>query len=69
MLTQTDHKDVPNALFLFYKPNQMIDDFKLLHTTITGERQDNQWRNSLYIGQNANGSFRDSRAEQYIGNK
>ncbi len=69
MLTQTDQKDVPNALFLFYKPNQMVGDFKLLHTTITGERQDNQWRNSLYIGTNVSGNIRDSRAEQYIGNK
>ena len=69
VLKQADHKELANAVFLFYKPSQLAGDFKLLHSNVTGERQDTQWRTSLYTSQNLTGSIRDTRAEQYIGDK
>lgn len=67
-LKQTNQKEITNAVFLFYKPNQMSGGYKLLHSTVAGELQTIAWRNYLYAnaqgGNNAN-----SRAEQYIGNR
>ena len=68
-LTQTNRKEVANAIFLFYKPNQAVDDLLLLHCTVGGEKQNLNWRNQLYLDANStsNGNFR---AEQYLnGNK
>jgi len=65
VLTQTNHKDITNGLFLFYKPNQIMSDFRLLHSTVSGEIENPAWRSYLYLNGNNNGS---SRAEQYFPN-
>jgi len=65
-LTQTNHKEVTDAAFLFYRPQGAFD-YKLLHTTIDGEVQNEAWRTYLYVG--GGGVNGNSRAEQYIGNK
>lgn len=67
-LTTMDHKDLPDVFFLFYKPNQMMGDYKILHSTVPGEPQNLAWRSFLYVnpGDNSNSN---TRAEQYIGNK
>ncbi len=68
VLTQLNHKDVADAVFLFYKRSEAMSVYRLLHSSVTGEMQNPAWRNYLYVndqgGQNGN-----SRAEQYIGNK
>lgn len=51
------------GVFLFYRPGFMINDYKLLHSTVRGEQRNTNWRNVLYqSGQPAN----NSRAEQYL---
>jgi GWxTD domain-containing protein len=67
-LTQMNHKDITDAVFLFYRPVQMLSGFKLLHSSVAGEIQNPSWRSFLYTNQNGS-STGDSRAEQYIGNK
>ncbi len=67
-LTETNHKEIVDAVFLFYKSNGMLDDFKLLHTNVEGERQNMGWRSYLYTGSQG-GDHNNSRAEQYMGNK
>lgn len=67
VLTQLNHKDIPNAVFLFYKQNQMSD-HRLLHSTVTGEIQNAGWRNQLYTNQQG-GRNTNSRAEQYLGDR
>ena len=67
-LTEMSHKDVANAVFLFYKRNEMTSDYKLLHSTVTGEIQNSSWRSYLYMG-GQGGNNGNSRAEQYIGNR
>ncbi len=67
-LRDMTHKDVADAVFLFYKTNDMIGDFKLLHTNVSGELQNKGWRNFLYINAQG-GNNSNSRAEQYMGNK
>jgi GWxTD domain-containing protein len=67
-LMQMNNKAVPDALFLFYRPSQMFSDFKLLHSTVTGEVQNSQWRMSLYVSPGQT-NFSGSRAEQYIGTR
>lgn len=53
-----------SGLFLFYSPGFMASDFRLLHSTVPGERNNPNWRGELYgIGQ-ANGT---TRAEEYFG--
>ncbi len=67
-LMQLNKKDIPDAIFLFYKPNHMTTDYKLLHSTVVGELQNLQWRSTLYTnGQGGDNS--NSRAEQYLGNR
>jgi GWxTD domain-containing protein len=56
-----------DGIFLFYKPGSMISDYKVLHTTVTGEARDMNWRNTLYP--NGRNSLVDSRAEQYLRNR
>ncbi len=68
LLTQTNRKEITNALFLFYKPNEITSEYKLLHSTVTGESQNMDWRNYLYSASNGT-SNSDSRAEQYFGNR
>ena len=67
VLTQMNHKDIPDAVFLFFKHDDMTSDFKLLHSNVAGEIQNKGWRSFLYVNGGGNGS--DSRAEQYIGTK
>jgi GWxTD domain-containing protein len=67
-LTETNHKEITDAVFLFYKTTDMISDFKLLHSNVEGETQNMGWRNVLYPN-GITGDASTSRAEQYIGNK
>lgn len=55
------------GVFLFYKPAEMVSDYRLLHSTVNGETRNPNWRNYLY---KMNGASSDnSRAEQYIRNR
>jgi GWxTD domain-containing protein len=67
-LTLLSKKDVPNAVFLFYKPNQMTSDYRLLHSTVENEIQNLSWRATLYTNAQG-GDNSNSRAEQYLGNR
>lgn len=67
-LTQLNRKEITDAIFLFYKPNQMTSDFKLLHSTVLGEAQNISWRSYIYLSSGAS-SGSNSRAEQYLGNR
>jgi GWxTD domain-containing protein len=67
-LTQLNHKEIANAVFLFYKPSEALGDYKLLHSTTDGEARNSLWRSYLYNGAQG-GSSGNSRAEQYIGNR
>lgn len=50
------------GVFLFYMPGYMVNDFRLLHSTVTGEISNIAWRSLLYTsGQNPG-----ARAEQYL---
>ncbi len=62
-LTQTNHKEIPDALFLFYK-QLMTSDFRLIHSTVDGETQNPSWRDYIFTG---GGDHSNSRAEQNIG--
>lgn len=53
------------GLLLFYQPASAINDYKLLHSTITGEIKNGQWRSVLF----SNGSGENSRADQYLNGK
>ena len=67
-LTQMNHKDITDAIFLFYKRDDLLSDYQLLHSNVSGETQNKAWRSFLYVsGQGGNNA--NSRAEQYIGNK
>ncbi len=68
----SNNKSLANALFLFYKSNQMMSDYRLLHSTVYGEVRNLSWRNYLYSNtgnQSTTGSNPNSRAEQYFGNR
>jgi len=67
-LTQTNRKEITNAIFLFYKPNQASFDYQLLHSTVEGELQNTGWRSYLYVN-GGDGSSSNSRAEQYMEGK
>lgn len=54
------------GVFLFYRPADMINDYRLLHTTLNGETNNQGWRSVLYVNGQSNP---DSRAEQYIRNR
>lgn len=49
--------------FLFYNPGFMINDFRLLHSTVVGELRNNAWRSQLYTN-GSSGNNLNSRAEQ-----
>ncbi len=71
-LTQfSNKKELANALFLFYKPGQMVSDYRLLHSTVPGEVRNASWRMYLYstTSSSSGGINTNSRAEQYIGNQ
>ena len=57
------------GVFLFYRPPEMINDYRLLHSTVLGEVRNMNWRNYLYLGNASGSGSTNSRAEQYIGNK
>lgn len=63
-----DGRPVTDAVFLFYRPNQNIFDFKLLHTSVPGELINPGWRSVLYTNAQG-GNNGNSAAEQIIGNK
>ncbi len=67
-LSQMNHKDIVDAVFLFYKHDDMTSDYKLLHSNVSGETQNPGWRSFLYTTAQG-GNNADSRAEQYIGTK
>ncbi len=67
-LAQMNHKDIANAVFLFFRSGEMVTDYKLLHSNVEGEVQNIGWRSFLY----PNGRLQDngnSRVDQYIGEK
>jgi GWxTD domain-containing protein len=57
-----------NAVLLFYRPGFISNDYKLLHSTIPGERRNRNWRMELYSSGGAT-QMNGSRAEQLIGNR
>lgn len=67
-LRQQNGKDIPDAVFLFYKPAQMMSDYRMLHSTVSGEVVNPQWRRYLYTTEEG-GTMGNSRAEQYIRNR
>ncbi len=64
-LWQYNHpgKQSSPGVFLFYRPGYMINDYLLLHSTVTGETRNAAWRNMLYTSGNTN---TNARAERYI---
>ena len=54
------------GLFLFYKPGYSIGDYKLLHTTVSGEIRNLQWRDYLYVSDISGTAAMNTRAEQYF---
>ncbi len=54
------------GLFLFYRPGYMVNDYRLLHSTVIGELRNNNWRSTLYIQSANNTGSTNSRAEQYF---
>ncbi len=56
------------GVFLFYSPEFMINDYKLLHSTVIGETRNTAWRSLLYKTGQASDNL-NSRAEQIIRNK
>ena len=57
-----------NAVLIFYRPGFISNDYKLLHSTIPGERRNTNWRMELYSG-GGSSQMNGSRAEQLIGNR
>lgn len=54
------------GLFLFYSPGAMSSGFRLLHSTVLGETQNPNWRESLYSTGRSSGNL-NARAEEYFG--
>ena len=61
-------KMVANAVILFYKASEADPDFRVLHTTITGEVHNTGWRSFLYYNSDGGANY-NSRAEQFIGSR
>ena len=57
-----------NAIFLFYRPGFVTNEYVLLHSTVNGERRNKNWRSILYLNSTEE-TLNSSRAEQYIGNR
>lgn len=68
VLNQTNGKSLANAFFLFYKPNQLMGDYMLLHSSVPTEMINMGWRTYLYTNGNT-GVNTSTRAEDYIGNR
>lgn len=54
-----------NAVFLFYRPGLISNDYKLLHSTVSGEVRNSRWRTVLYLS-GASPDPSSSRAEYYL---
>jgi GWxTD domain-containing protein len=67
-LKQRNGKEIANALFLFYKRDQMMAPYQMLHSTVTGEMVNPSWRTYLYNTPEG-GSNGNPRAEQYFLNR
>ncbi|XZF13891.1 GWxTD domain-containing protein [Chitinophagaceae bacterium MMS25-I14] len=59
-------KQSQEGIFLFYQPGFLINDFKLLHSTVTGEVKNPNWKSVLYTNGKAGNN---SRADQLIRNR
>lgn len=59
------------GVFLFYKPAQNMGGYEVLHSTLVGEKRNNNWRALLYnnTSTGAAGTNENSQAEQYIRNR
>ncbi len=64
----TERQSSPGT-FLFYSPGFMINDYRLLHSTVNGETRNSNWRSILYTNSGSGSGNLNSRAEQYIGNR
>lgn len=58
-------KQGAGGVLLFYNPQNMINDFRLLHSTINQEGGNPAWRSQLYLG----GNNPNARAELYFRNR
>jgi len=68
-LVQLNGKYATDAVFLFYRQNEMLSGYRLLHSNVIGEIQNKSWRSYLYTTNSGSAGSTNSRAEQYIGNK
>jgi len=64
---KANNKTINNAVFLFYRPSDMVTGFRLLHSNVPDEVRNKAWRSILYLNGGSGNSY--SQAEQYIGNK
>ena len=55
-----------NVIFLFYQPAEMLNGYRLLHSTMVGELHNNNWRTALFSNGNSS-SDPSSRVEQMMG--
>jgi len=55
-----------NGLFLFYRESIIANDFKILHSTVSGEVHNRSWRQSLF---QTDEYISNSKAEQYFGSR
>ncbi|MCD6012558.1 MAG: hypothetical protein K0Q79_2420 [Flavipsychrobacter sp.] len=69
VITEQNNRARADAVFLFYKPDEILDDYRLLHSNVTGEVQNAQWRFVIRAGTLQTNQIGETRAEQYIGNK
>jgi GWxTD domain-containing protein len=60
-------KNNQQGILLFYRPGFMVNDYRLLHSTLIGETHNMNWRQELYPNGYTNNPA--SRAEQYLGDK
>ncbi|MES2702228.1 MAG: GWxTD domain-containing protein [Bacteroidota bacterium] len=67
-LIQRNGKNIPNAVFLFYRQGQQMSPYRLLHSTVSNEIVNPRWRSYLYTNTEG-GTSSNSRAEQYLGNR
>ena len=56
-----------DGVFLFYRPENMANDMRLLHSTVTGEVRDMNWK--AYLFPNGVPDVVESKAQQYIRNR
>ncbi|MBS1773395.1 MAG: GWxTD domain-containing protein [Bacteroidetes bacterium] len=54
------------GLFLFYRPGDNMNDYKMLHSNVPGEARNTSWRTYLYVGNGSSSGNLNARAEQYF---